>query len=151
LGAVLLEQARAHAALGAAEEALRKAKRGLSLLEETGSGERWRGYHVLAGLLARQADAQSQREALEALRRAVGLLGEIREQLATAEQARVAAFLHTRRAVLQQFGEALRRNGAVEEAAAFAREWKPASDSQQFIKEDTAMFDLIGRSGGAAA
>jgi DNA-binding winged helix-turn-helix (wHTH) protein/tetratricopeptide (TPR) repeat protein len=129
LGAVLLEQARAHAALGATEEALCKARQGLGLLEETGSGERWRGYHVLAGLLAQQTDAQSQREALEALRRSVSLLGEIREQLATDEQERVAVFIQARQSVLHQLLGALQQAGAVEEAAAVARDWKLAVPS----------------------
>jgi tetratricopeptide (TPR) repeat protein len=125
LGAVLLEQARARAASGAEEEALREAKHGLKLLEETGSGERWRGYQILASLLEQRPDAQSKREALEALRRSVGLLGELREQLAN-EHERCEGFVCARQAVLQQFGAALRQNGFDDEAAAFAREWKLA-------------------------
>jgi hypothetical protein len=105
---------------------LRKAKHGLKLLEETGSGERWRGYQVLATLLEQRPDAQSKREALEALRRSVGLLGELREQLAN-EHERCETFVRARQSVLQQFGAALRLNGFSDEAAVFAREWKLAA------------------------
>src|SRR5205085_4150980 len=100
LGTVLLEQARAYAALGTEEEALRQAKHALKLLEETGSGERWRGYQILASLLEQRPDAQSKREALEARRRSVGSLGELREQLAN-EPDRCDAILRAAHAVMQ--------------------------------------------------
>lgn len=80
LGFALVEQSLAERGSGDARRAVASAQVAVRLLEETGSGERWRGYRALA--LALEAGAGSATdESRAARRRAAELLEEIREQL----------------------------------------------------------------------
>ena len=124
LGLALIEQAQAQVALGETAEALTGLRRALSLLEESGTGERWRGYQALALVLEQGSDEKSQREAVEALRSCVRLFNEMREQIATADAARGANFRRTRGCWAEKLVAKLRQQGGQAEAEMLARVWE---------------------------
>jgi tetratricopeptide (TPR) repeat protein len=81
LGFALVEQSHAERGLGEPRRAVSSAEVAVGLLEDTGSGERWRGYRALAlALEAGGGDGDDER-ARAAHRRAAELLREIRDQL----------------------------------------------------------------------
>jgi hypothetical protein len=65
------------------------------LLDETGSGERWRGYRALA--LALEAEGGTGEDSRAAQRRAAELLAEMREQLPPSDTRRREEMARTRR------------------------------------------------------
>jgi len=79
LGFALVEQSHAERGLGEPRRGASSAEVAVSLLEDTGSGERWRGYRALA--LALEADGGDGERSRAAQRRATELLREIRDQL----------------------------------------------------------------------
>jgi DNA-binding winged helix-turn-helix (wHTH) protein/tetratricopeptide (TPR) repeat protein len=78
LGFALVEQSHAERGLGEPRRAVSSAEVAVGLLEDTGSGERWRGYRALGLALEAEGDAG---RAGAAHRRAAELLREIRDQL----------------------------------------------------------------------
>ncbi|HEX6182639.1 MAG TPA: AAA family ATPase [Pyrinomonadaceae bacterium] len=78
LGFALVEQSHAERGLGEPPRAVSSAEVAVGLLEDTGSGERWRGYRALALALEATGDAERARAAHA---RAEELLREIRDQL----------------------------------------------------------------------
>jgi hypothetical protein len=78
LGFALVEQSHAERGLGEPPRAVSSAEVAVGLLEDTGSGERWRGYRALALALEAVGDAERSRAAHA---RAEELLREIRDQL----------------------------------------------------------------------
>ena len=79
LGFALVEQSHAERGLGSTSRAVSSAEVAVGLLEDTGSGERWRGHRALA--LALEADGGDAERARAAHRRADTLLRDIRDQL----------------------------------------------------------------------
>ena len=79
LGFALVEQSHAERGLGEPGRAVSSAEAAVGLLEDTGSGERWRGHRALA--LALEAAGGDAERARAAHRRADELLREIRDQL----------------------------------------------------------------------
>jgi DNA-binding winged helix-turn-helix (wHTH) protein/tetratricopeptide (TPR) repeat protein len=124
LGLALIEQAWAQWTLKDSALALSTLRRGLSLLEETGAGERWRAYQALSLWLEQSPEEQSQREALAALRTCVTLLAEFRDQLPAEEPVRRASFLRSRSFWAQKLCTQLRQQGLAAEAETLAREWR---------------------------
>ncbi len=124
LGLALIEQARAQFALGDMAKALNGLRRALSLLDESGAGERWRGYQALALVLEQNPDEKSQREAVEALRTCVRLLNEMCEQIAAGDAGRCAVFRRTRGFWAEKLAAQLRQQGLNAEAEALARVWE---------------------------
>ncbi|HEX7315190.1 MAG TPA: AAA family ATPase [Pyrinomonadaceae bacterium] len=95
LGFALVEQSHAERGLLEARRAVASAEVAVRLLDETGSGERWRGYRALA-LALETADGPS--EASRAARqRAAMLLEEMREQLPSSDTRRREEMARTRR------------------------------------------------------
>jgi DNA-binding winged helix-turn-helix (wHTH) protein/tetratricopeptide (TPR) repeat protein len=78
LGFALVEQSHAERGMGEPRRAVSSAEVAVGLLEDTGSGERWRGYRALALALEAAGDVEGARAAQ---RRAEELLREIRDQL----------------------------------------------------------------------
>jgi tetratricopeptide (TPR) repeat protein len=124
LGLALIEQARAQFALTDTTAALAALRRALGLLEESGAGERWRGYQALALMLEQSPDEKDQREMVEALRSCVRLLNEIREQIAAADSARGALFRQSRGFWAEKLATKLRQQGGQAEADTLARLWE---------------------------
>jgi len=85
LGAALIERSRACLKLKELEEALKAAESGIRLLDETGSGERWRGYWALAHVLYSLGKRE---QALASLLRSVELVNEIVEQIDASDKER---------------------------------------------------------------
>jgi hypothetical protein len=79
LGFALVEQSHAERGLGESGRAVSSAEAAVSLLEDTGSGERWRGHRALA--LALEAEGGDAERARAAHHRADTLLRDIRDQL----------------------------------------------------------------------
>ncbi|HWS86751.1 MAG TPA: AAA family ATPase [Pyrinomonadaceae bacterium] len=95
LGFALVEQSRAERGLGDLRCAVTSAEAAVRLLEETGSGERWRGHRALA--LALEAEGGESEASRAARARAAQLLAEMREQLPPADTRRREEMARTRR------------------------------------------------------
>ncbi|MET0648234.1 MAG: AAA family ATPase [Pyrinomonadaceae bacterium] len=95
LGFALVEQSHAERGSGDARRAVSSAEVAVRLLEETGSGEHWRGYRALA--LALEAEGGPTEASHAARRRAAELLDEMREQLPPADTRRREEMARTRR------------------------------------------------------
>ncbi|MBV9927790.1 MAG: AAA family ATPase [Acidobacteria bacterium] len=95
LGFALVEQSRAELGLADVRCAVSSAEVAVRLLEETGSGERWRGYRALA--LALEAEGGESEASQSARRRTAELLEEIREQLPPTDTRRREEMSRTRR------------------------------------------------------
>lgn len=94
LGFALVEQSHAERGVGDARRAVSSAEVAVRLLDETGSGERWRGYLALALALEAAGDSEASHAAR---RRAAQLLEEMREQLPPADTRRREEMARTRR------------------------------------------------------
>lgn len=95
LGFALVEQSHAERGLNEPKRAVNSAEEAVRLLEETGSGERWRGYRALA--LAVEAKGGASEISQAARRRAAELLEEMREQLPPADTRRREEMARARR------------------------------------------------------
>lgn len=95
LGFALVEQSHAERGLDEPRRAVSSAEEAVRLLDETGSGERWRGYLALA--LALEAVGGASESSQTARRRAARLLEEMREQLPPADTRRREEMARTRR------------------------------------------------------
>jgi DNA-binding winged helix-turn-helix (wHTH) protein/tetratricopeptide (TPR) repeat protein len=95
LGFALVEQSHAERGLADAHRAVSSAEVAVRLLEETGSGERWRGYRAL--VLALEAEGDHAPAVHAARRRAAELLEQMREQLPPADTHRRQEMARTRR------------------------------------------------------
>ena len=116
LGVALVERARSLLALARPLHAREELETAVTLLEQTGSGERWRGYWALG--LALRADG-----GLHALRRCEALLDSVREQLPAGDTVRRAAVTSARRRPVLDLQRALLRDGRMSEAADVAVRW----------------------------
>jgi DNA-binding winged helix-turn-helix (wHTH) protein/tetratricopeptide (TPR) repeat protein len=119
LGFALVEQSHAQRHLGDARRAARAAREAVRLLDETGSGERWRGYWALALAL----DAADDDKSLPALRRAVELLDELRAQFAPEDEPRRAEMTRARSAPARLLHGKLIRANRPDEARALRLHW----------------------------
>jgi DNA-binding winged helix-turn-helix (wHTH) protein/tetratricopeptide (TPR) repeat protein len=126
LGAALVERAVACLKLNQTSRALEEAKRAVLLLDETGSGERWRGYRTLGMLLGASVEnkkARHKNDALAAHRRAVELLEEMREQLDPSDKSRRAGITHARSSIARELHTLLLQSGQADEAKVLAGRW----------------------------
>ncbi len=94
LGFALVEQSHAERGLEEPRRAVSSAEVAVRLLDETGSGECWRGYRALA--LALEAEGGASETSRAARRRAAQLLEEMREQLPPADTRRREEMARTR-------------------------------------------------------
>ncbi|MFL6335911.1 MAG: AAA family ATPase [Pyrinomonadaceae bacterium] len=94
LGIALVEQSHAERGVHDARRAVTSAEVAVRLLDETGSGERWRGYRALA--LALEAEGGAAEASGAARRRAAELLQEMREQLPASDTYRREEMARTR-------------------------------------------------------
>jgi serine/threonine-protein kinase len=118
-GAALVIRARGLLGLGEGDAAVEAARRAIALLEETRSGERWRGYWVLGTALT--GDAQGAREALS---RAVALLGAVRDELPAGDSVRRSAVTRARAGPARELVGVLRSLGRDREADDMVRQWE---------------------------
>jgi DNA-binding winged helix-turn-helix (wHTH) protein/tetratricopeptide (TPR) repeat protein len=95
LAFALVEQSHAERGLAEARRAVSSAEVAVRLLDETGSGERWRGYRALA--LALEAEGGTSQASQAAHQRAAQLLEEMREQLPSSDTRRREEMARTRR------------------------------------------------------
>ena len=119
-GAAAAVRAWALLGLGREREAVESGRRAVALLEETRSGERWRGHWALGASLAATAEADA---ACDALRRTVALLAAVRDELPAGDSARRAALTKARAEPVRALVNHLRwlkRDGEAEE---LARQW----------------------------
>ncbi len=126
LGAALVERARACLKLNQSRKALEAAERAVELLDETKSGERWRGYWTLAlclDALSGSKRSPHKERALAAMRRSVELLAEIREQLDASDAARRTSVTHARSAPARDLYAMLLQSGNTSEAKIISRKW----------------------------
>ncbi|HZS07769.1 MAG TPA: AAA family ATPase [Blastocatellia bacterium] len=136
LGVALIEQARALAGSGRPRQGLEAIGRAIELLDESESGERWRAYRALAEVLeAAGKEKPAQNRALEALRRCVALLDEIRNQPEEDDAARRLAITRARRAPARDLHAMLLKCRLVEEASLIAQAW--------FLNETTTDRDSV--------
>lgn len=126
LGAALVERSRACLQLSQTQEALDSAERAINLLDETESGERWRGYWALAQALSRaneETAAQQQDRALDAMSQCVSLLEDVRDQLDISDVAKRTAITRARSAPARDLYTMLLERGRQEEAEVISRRW----------------------------
>lgn len=95
LGFAMVEQSHAERGVGEPRRAVSSAEVAVRLLDETGSGERWRGYRALA--LAREAAGDPAEQAQAARSRAAELLAEIHEQIPPSDTRRREEVARVRR------------------------------------------------------
>ena len=125
LGAALVETSRAHLQLRRSAEALGLAERAVKLLDEAGSGDRWRAYWALAQAAeggGRPAGEEPGRR-LMALRSTVALLDGIREQFDPPDAARRAAVTRARSGPARDLHALLLRSGLEPEAKVVVDRW----------------------------
>ncbi len=96
------------------------ARRGIALLEEGRSGERWRAHWPLGAALAASDEAEA---GAESLRRAVALLGAMRDDLPEDDLARRAGVTRARSGPARALVEVLRALGRDAEADDVAGKW----------------------------
>jgi DNA-binding winged helix-turn-helix (wHTH) protein/tetratricopeptide (TPR) repeat protein len=123
LGLALVEQARALLQLRATREALSVAERAVQLLEETQSGEQWRGHRTLAGVLDIHSSPQTRERRLNCLRTAVALVARIRSQLSVADDLRRSGVTRAFRDPVRELHQACCDHALLAEAADLARSW----------------------------
>jgi predicted ATPase/DNA-binding winged helix-turn-helix (wHTH) protein len=126
LGVALVAKARACLGLEQSETALESAKRAVDLLDQTGSGERWRGYQALGLALdaaAGKVGSPLFEKSLAALQRSVNLLEEIRNQIGNADKDRRAVFTRARSGPARDLKMMMLRQGREWEATIIARRW----------------------------
>jgi tetratricopeptide (TPR) repeat protein len=123
LGLALVAQARALLQLRATRDALSAAERAVRLLEETHSGERWRGHCTLAGVLDTHPSPQTRERRLNCLRTAVALVTRIRSQLSVADDLRRNGVTRAFRDPVRELHKACCDQALLSEAADLARSW----------------------------
>ena len=125
IGAALIELSSAHLALNQPRQALQTAERGIELLETAGSGERWRAYIALADALAALPKNRAQAaSAQNAVRRALELLSEIREQFAATDIERRTAFTLAHQKPARHLHALLSAAHLFSEATEVSRAWQ---------------------------
>ncbi len=124
LGLALVERARARSARGEVLKAIDDCEKAVELLEQSTSGERWRGYWALAQSLdqLQDSDTASVERKVDLLRRAVRELSLIREQLPDEDVERRAAVTRARSGPARDLSRLLQAADP-DGAAAIAREW----------------------------
>jgi DNA-binding winged helix-turn-helix (wHTH) protein/tetratricopeptide (TPR) repeat protein len=127
LGLALVEQSHARRELRDARRAVADAREAVRLLDETGSGERWRGHWALALALdasaGKKAAAGSDEKSLAALERAVELLSEMRAQFAPEDAERRAEMTRARSAPVRLLYHKLLQSDRQEQAHALSLQW----------------------------
>jgi hypothetical protein len=106
--------------MGRRSEAVEAGRHAVTLLEETRSGERWRGHWALGAALAATTEGDA---ACDALRRAVALLAAVRDDLPADDAARRAAVTRARAEPARALVRQLRALGRDAEAGELARQW----------------------------
>lgn len=126
LGVALVERARARIKLGRTTEAMADAEKAVKQLEETSSGELWRGCWALA-LILEQAQKNGLKvkagRSLELLRRAVAALAGFREQLEPDDFSRRDALTRARSGPAYDLQRLLTGSGATDQALLVSHEW----------------------------
>ena len=132
LGLALVEQSHARRETGDAGGAAGAAGEAVRLLDEAGSGERWRGYWALALALeasAGEAGAGADEASLEALGRCVECLSEMRAQFAPEDEARRTEMSRARSAPARLLHRRLLRAGHAEQARRLQLQWALDADA----------------------
>lgn len=125
LGAALIERARAYLALKRLREAQEAVEIGVRLLDEAASGERWRGYWAFAQVLAAVSEKNgSKQDSLRAMRRAMQLLEEMREQLKSDDELRHRQITLAYSAPARDFHLMLLHSQQTQEAETIVRAWR---------------------------
>jgi DNA-binding winged helix-turn-helix (wHTH) protein/tetratricopeptide (TPR) repeat protein len=129
VGFALTEQSNAHRGLGQMDLAVTSAEEGLRLLEETGSGERWRGYWTLALAFDARGGPGAGEESLAALLRAVELLDEMRGQFAPGDELRRGEMTRVRSAPARRLYQKLLQANRHSQAQALKLDWALDDDA----------------------
>ena len=117
LGAALAERCNARLATGRVDEAVGDGEEAVALLDETRSGDRWRGYWALARALNEPI------RSIELLERAVAALTEMREQIDPVDTLRRTAFTRARSGPARDLHALLLHSNQAVEAEAIAKDW----------------------------
>jgi tetratricopeptide (TPR) repeat protein len=117
LGAALAERCNARLATGRVQEAVSDGEEAVALLDETRSGDRWRGYWALARAL------NDPIRSIELLERAVAALTEMREQIDPVDTLRRTAFTRARSGPAHDLHGLLLNAGQTTQAEAIAKDW----------------------------
>jgi DNA-binding winged helix-turn-helix (wHTH) protein/tetratricopeptide (TPR) repeat protein len=125
LALALVERSRALLAAGRRPEALADAREAVPVLDDTGSGERWRGYWALGLALAGDGGDpdEATEAAISALRRATTLLSEMRAELRTSDRERLAQVTLARAGPARDLFPLLRETDRLAEARSVAADW----------------------------
>ena len=102
-------------------DAVESGRRAVALLEETRSGERWRGHWALGAALAATAEVDA---ACDTLRRAVALLAAMRDELPAGDMVRRAGVTRARAEPARELARVLRSLGRDADAGDVARQWE---------------------------
>ena len=124
-GAAVAARAWALLGLGRGDEAVEAGRQAVALLEETRSGERWRGHWALGAALAAAGESEA---ACDALRRAVALLAAVRDDLPGDNAQRRAGVTRARVEPARALVRQLRAVGRDAEAEEIARQWDVDQD-----------------------
>jgi tetratricopeptide (TPR) repeat protein len=120
----LVERSRALLATGRPAEALAEAREAALVLDDTGSGERWRAAWALGlARLACGAADEAREEAVAALRRATTLLSEMRAELGASDRERRALVTAARSGPARDLVPLLREMDRQAEARSVAEDW----------------------------
>jgi DNA-binding SARP family transcriptional activator/tetratricopeptide (TPR) repeat protein len=136
-GAASVTRAWALLGSGHRDAAVEAARQAIGLLEDTRSGERWRGYWVLGAALAAGATEEpptsqkpSEADAAgDALRRAIALLAAVRDDLPAGDVIRRAGVTRARSGPARVLVSLLRSLNLDAEAHAVARQWDLEAES----------------------
>jgi DNA-binding winged helix-turn-helix (wHTH) protein/tetratricopeptide (TPR) repeat protein len=126
IGFALVERARAYLNLNRPQKALEAAERAVMLLDETESGERWRAYWTLATVLDQVTEKRALRNkdrALQALRRSIELLREVRDEIDESDRRRREGVTRARSGPAGDLQKLLLRLDSKTEADDITSEW----------------------------
>jgi hypothetical protein len=107
-------------ATGRIEEALSEGEEAVALLDETGSGDRWRGYWALARALDEAGESERPVALLE---QALAALTEMRDQIDPGDGPRRSAFTRAHSGPARDLHTLLLRDGQLAEADRIAKDW----------------------------
>ncbi len=120
-GAAAVARSAALLGLGRAPEAVTAARDAVTRLEETRSGDRWRGHWALGTALDA---AGAPDDACDSVRRAIALLAAVREELPADDEERRAGVTRARAEPARRLATMLTSLGREAEAADVVRQWE---------------------------
>lgn len=121
IGEILIQKSQAQINLKKFKEGIKSAETAVQILEKSNSGERWQAFFALAESLIAAKDSFAKIES--ALRRALELLEQIRQQFSPADEARRRQFTISQNAPAKTLHGFLKKQGRDEEAEEIRQLW----------------------------